>query len=846
MRGGMAVALSRVRARASLPYTCRVALATSAAGWPAAAYGALAIAFAGNFESTGSAWIFGFPFLGLLTIATLLHLLAMGLGEAVGIPVLHAGMRAVNRALDGPGRPQACSDADLFAATTAIARLPLWDVAQTGCLSLAVVLGCEALERMVAGPGSPHFGLIARSGLIACAIYVSAGLVLAELVVRPGCRALRREALQRRVRLPEPFTLARPYRLLATIVPPVAALAVAVEIGCAANATAAAYGLLVGLSVVVTVALAWLHSESQVRGAREIVEASRALAAGEDVRLVTGSIDPSLVAVASAFSAAAHRVGAARRASSERYRALFDGASDAIVLVDVGSGRIVEASVRAERLFGVPRHELVGRGFTACLDAPTAERLREFALEERHRAEAALVNVAIVRADGTAIPVDLSIAIVAAGEERLLQAIVRDVRGRLRVEAELRKAARRFEELYRLAVVLGDDPRALADHTVGALTALLECPRAQVHVLGNGALRTLAASPAADDPMATQALAGTPAGEIVAQGRPCVVADVAARFPAAHALVAAGVRAYCGVPMLDGEGAVVGIVGVADVRERVFRDEDVQLLASFAQRIGQALARERLSAERDALTARVVESDRVKSEFLGMMSHELRTPLNILLGYARMLLEAIDEGDVMTVAERRDVCERILAGGLHLGDLVEDTLSVLRLEAGVVQVSPEPLVLRAFFEELQGADRLLRRPSEVVERWLVDDDVPSLMTDRRKLRQVLTNLVGNARKFTERGVIEIRASAGVAGGVRVSVRDTGCGIDAAHLPFVFDLYRQAPNERRHDGCGLGLYIVRRYVELLGGRVSCTSRVGVGTTFVVDLPAAVAAPSAVAA
>jgi signal transduction histidine kinase len=298
------------------------------------------------------------------------------------------------------------------------------------------------------------------------------------------------------------------------------------------------------------------------------------------------------------------------------------------------------------------------------------------------------------------------------------------------------------------------------------------------------------------------------------------------------------------VPILDGTGAVVGIVSVGDVRDRTFRDDDVQLLASFAQRIGQALARERLSAERDALTGRVVESDRLKTEFLGMMSHELRTPLNILVGYTRMLLEGIEDGDVMTGAERREVCERMLAGGLHLGELVDDTLSVLRLEAGAAQVDAEPLALGAFFEDLQSADRLLRRPNDVVERWLVDDDVPTVVTDRRKLRQVVMNLVGNARKFTERGVIEVRASMHPrTGGVRLSVRDTGCGIDAAHLPYIFDLYRQAPTERRHDGCGLGLYIVRRYVDLLGGRVSCTSRVGSGTTFVLELPAAVAAAAA---
>jgi len=844
----MAVAPSRVRASRAVPYTCRVALATSAAGWPAAGYGALAIAVAGDFDATGSGWIFGLPFVVLLTVATLLHLLVMGLGAGIGVPALHPGMRALGRALDPHGRPIPCSTPDLVAAVDAIARLPLWDLVGTGLLSLAVVVGCELLELAVGGSGSPNFGVIARSGLIACAIYLSAGLTLAELVVRPGCRALRREALQRGVQLGPTFVIARRYRVLAAIVPPVAALAVAVEIACSAHATTNAYAVLMTLSVAVASGLAWLQSESQERAAQEIVAASRALAAGEDGQLVTGSVDSGLVAVASAFNAAARRVGADRRASSERYQALFDGASDAILLVDPTSGRVVEASVRAERLFAEPRERLLGRTLAACVDPSTAERLREFALEHRERADVSIVNAAIVRADGTSIPVDVSIAMVSTGDVRVLQAIVRDVRDRLRIEQELRKAARRFEELYRLAVVLGDDPAALADHTVAALTAVLECPIAAVAVVEDAAMRVLAVAPAegrADS--RARPLGGTPCAEVVTRGVPCVFSDVAARFPGDGALVAAGVRVYCGAPILDGAGAVIGIVSVADVRTRPFRDEDVQLLASFARRIGQALERERLSTERDALTERLVESDRLKTEFLGMMSHELRTPLNILLGYTRMLLEGIDDGDVMTGAERREVCERMLARGLHLSELVEDTLSVLRLEAGVMQLDAAPLELAAFFDELQGVDRLLRRPSEVTERWLVDPDVPALVTDRRKLRQVVMNLVGNARKFTARGLIEVHAAIDPAtAGVRVTVRDTGCGIDAAHLPHVFDLYRQAPSERRAEGCGLGLYIVRRYVELLGGTVACASTVGAGTTFVVTLPASVPAAGAAAA
>jgi PAS domain S-box-containing protein len=844
----MAVAQSRVRASPAIPYTCRVALATSAAGWPAAGYGALAIAVAGDFVSTGSAWIFGLPFIALLVVATLLHLLVMGLGSAAGLPALHPGMRALDRALDPRGRPQPCSTEDLIRAADAIARLPVWDLVGTSVLSLAVVVGCELLELAVAGPGSPNFGVIARGGLIACAIYQSAGLILAELVVRPGCRALRREALQRGITLGPTFVIARRYRVLAAIVPPVASLALAVEIASSPHATPNAYVALMLLSLAVASGLAWLQSESQARAAGEIVAASRALAAGEDGQLVTGSVDAGLVAVADAFNAAARRVGADRRRSSERYRALFDGASDAILLVDPASGSVVEASVRAERLFAEPRERLIGRRLADCVDCSTAERLREFALEQRVRAEVSIVNAAIVRTDGTAIPVDVSIAMVSTGDERVLQAIVRDVRDRLRIEQELRKSARRFEELYRLAVVLGDDPAALADHTVAALTAVLECPIAAVAVVDGAHLRILSVAPDAGraEP-AERRLAGTPCAAVVRRGEACVFTDVATRFPEDRALVAAGVRVYCGAPILDATGAVIGVVSVADLRVRSFRDEDVQLLASFARRIGQALDRERLSAERDALTTRLVESDRLKTEFLGMMSHELRTPLNILLGYTRMLLEGIDDGDVMTGAERREVCERMLAGGLHLGDLVEDTLSVLRLEAGVMQVDVAPLSLDAFFEELQGLDRLLRRPAEVTERWQVDAGAPALVTDRRKLRQVVMNLVGNARKFTARGGIDVHAAADPAsGGVRITVRDTGCGIDPAHLPYVFDLYRQAPSERRNEGCGLGLYIVRRYVELLGGRVTCQSAVGAGTTFVVVLPPAIPATGAVAA
>jgi signal transduction histidine kinase len=249
-------------------------------------------------------------------------------------------------------------------------------------------------------------------------------------------------------------------------------------------------------------------------------------------------------------------------------------------------------------------------------------------------------------------------------------------------------------------------------------------------------------------------------------------------------------------------------------------------------------ARRRLEAQNAELRAaqeRLLEIDRVRSEFLGMMSHELRTPVNIIIGYAHMLLESVAAGDPLSPEERAGILRRMVAGGHTLSELVEDTLSVLRLDAGVVRLELEPLALDSLFHDLKGNDRLLRGQDAVEERWSVEPDVPEIVTDRRKLRQVITNLVGNARKFTKTGYIDVKAALAGPNRVRISVTDTGCGIDAEHLPNVFELYRQAPSGQAHDGCGIGLYIVRRYVEMLQGSVMCASTVGVGSTFTIDLP-----------
>ncbi len=296
----------------------------------------------------------------------------------------------------------------------------------------------------------------------------------------------------------------------------------------------------------------------------------------------------------------------------------------------------------------------------------------------------------------------------------------------------------------------------------------------------------------------------------------------------------ARVRAASGRTRPVDISAVVVAAGARPVVEIVLRDDSERRLAEAELREARARL-EAQNAELRLAQARLIEIDRVRSEFLGMMSHELRTPVNILIGYTHMLLESVAAGESLPAHERAGILRRMIAGGHTLSELVEDTLSVLRLDGGAARLDLEPLTIDTLFHDLKGNDRLLRGDGSVEERWVVEPDVPEIVTDRRKLRQVVTNLVGNARKFTKHGVIEVRARVPSRGRVSISVTDTGCGISTEDLPRVFELYRQVKNGLAHDGCGIGLYIVRRYVDMLRGRVHCSSVLGEGSVFTIELP-----------
>jgi signal transduction histidine kinase len=284
---------------------------------------------------------------------------------------------------------------------------------------------------------------------------------------------------------------------------------------------------------------------------------------------------------------------------------------------------------------------------------------------------------------------------------------------------------------------------------------------------------------------------------------------------------------------IEHQGALLGYL-VFNYRRAngAFAPADVTLARGFATCCATALAKGRLVSD-------LQRANRVKNEFVSTMSHELRTPLHVILGYADLLADLVDDPD-----GRRGV-DRIQAASRELLDLIEATLDINRLESGSDPARVAPLVLAELWEELASEFSALPAPTGVRQRWEVAPGLTAL-TDRRKLKIIVKNLVGNARKFTRAGDVVATAT---LEGERCVIRvcDTGVGIPAEHLGSVFEMFRQVDSSDRRSfgGVGLGLYIVRKLAEQLGASVDVASTVGEGSTFTVSLPLAPAERAAAA-
>jgi protein-histidine pros-kinase len=246
------------------------------------------------------------------------------------------------------------------------------------------------------------------------------------------------------------------------------------------------------------------------------------------------------------------------------------------------------------------------------------------------------------------------------------------------------------------------------------------------------------------------------------------------------------------------------------------------------------------SAIRDATERRRYEqalhqANRLKSEFLANMSHELRTPLNGVIGFSEFL---IDEKPGPLNARQKEYLGDILNSGRHLLQLINDVLDLSKVEAGKMELHPEPFAVAGAVEEVCSGISPIARQKHIAVHQEIAVRLGNVVLDRHKFVQVLYNLVSNAVKFTdEGGQVRIVADTDGPASLRLQVRDTGIGIHPEDFGKLFIEFQQLDSSatRRFGGTGLGLALTRKIVEFQGGTISVESHLGKGSTFTVVLP-----------
>lgn len=327
------------------------------------------------------------------------------------------------------------------------------------------------------------------------------------------------------------------------------------------------------------------------------------------------------------------------------------------------------------------------------------------------------------------------------------------------------------------------------------------------------------------------------AGFVAETGLPVVVSDVRreTRFSGRmDQMTGFNTLSIACVP-LKVRGEVTGVLEAVSRKAGSFGDKELDTLTAVAAPVAIMIENARLLAEVRALHDKLGEASRVKGEYLATMTHELRTPINIVIGNLDLLLG----GFVGDVSDKQRKCmETAMRNSGEALNLASGILDLSRFEAGQVAVRVEEFRLEEVWSELELLFHIGLSGKAVDLIWEPQASLPPLKTDRIKLKTILSNIVFNSVKYTDRGSIRVSASLSAAEDrIGIDVQDTGSGIPEEFLPLLFEPFRQAQGAltRSRGGVGLGLAIAKRMVNLLNGTIEVESIKGEGTTFHIHVP-----------
>lgn len=291
-------------------------------------------------------------------------------------------------------------------------------------------------------------------------------------------------------------------------------------------------------------------------------------------------------------------------------------------------------------------------------------------------------------------------------------------------------------------------------------------------------------------------------------------------------------RAIAAIPLIA-ENSVLGSLGIGFSETHAMNEEDRAFVLALARHCAQAIRRAQLYQVGQEAREQAEAANRTKDEFLAVLSHELRTPLNPILGWTGLLRQGKLDANRTAIA-----LETIERNAKLQVQLIEDLLDISRILQGKLVLTPSPVNLVSIIDAAIGTVRLAADAKHIQIRTHIATHVAAVLGDATRLQQVVWNLLANAVKFTpEQGQIDIQLTT-VGAYTQICVKDTGQGIRAEFLPFVFDTFRQADSSitRAFGGLGLGLAIVHHIVELHGGTTQVESAgEGQGATFTIQLP-----------
>jgi signal transduction histidine kinase len=294
-----------------------------------------------------------------------------------------------------------------------------------------------------------------------------------------------------------------------------------------------------------------------------------------------------------------------------------------------------------------------------------------------------------------------------------------------------------------------------------------------------------------------------------------------------------GAQSVIAVP-LAARGEIYGVIAVATRTRRHFAPAEVRLIESIGAEIGMAVQKSRLLEETQRQAEKLEEANKLHADFSAMIAHDLRSPLHTIIGASEMmkdgLLGPLNE-------EQKNWLDRIKNNATGLINLVSDFLDVSKLESGRIELAESELDATELVRNTVQNFTPLATSKNITLTCVADESMLPLRADRRRLDQVLTNLVSNAVKFTgSGGAIEVRLRTDTEG-LRVEVEDSGVGIPHDEIETLFQKYRQVKSLTvpAQEGTGLGLVICKMIVEAHGGKIWVDSEEGKGATFTFTLP-----------